>query len=54
MAGPSASSDLTRVLDGEMVEGPLVRSAQAIIHPYETYAARARDRAEERSAAAVP
>jgi citrate lyase beta subunit len=33
------------VLDGEMVEGPLVRSAQAIIHRYETYAARDRARA---------
>lgn len=41
------------ILDGEMVEGPLVRSAQAIIHRYETYAARDGARAEARSAAAI-
>jgi citrate lyase beta subunit len=40
------------VLDGEMVEGPLVRSAQAIIHRYETYAARDRARRSAQSARA--
>jgi citrate lyase beta subunit len=38
------------VLDGEMVEGPLIRSAQAMIHRYETYAARDRARLEARAA----
>lgn len=37
------------VLDGEMVEGPLIRSAQAIIYRYETYAARDRARQEART-----
>jgi citrate lyase subunit beta/citryl-CoA lyase len=40
------------ILDGEMVEGPLIRSAQAIIHRHETYADRDRLRQEARSAAA--
>jgi citrate lyase beta subunit len=41
------------ILDDEMVEGPLIRSAQAIIHRYETFAARDRARLEARSIAAV-
>jgi citrate lyase beta subunit len=41
------------ILDDEMVEGPLVRSAQAIIYRYETYAARDRNRLGPRVPAAV-
>ncbi|MER7274528.1 CoA ester lyase [Dactylosporangium sp. NPDC000244] len=41
------------VLDGEMVEGPLVRSAQAMIHRYETYAARDLARQAARAVAAA-
>jgi hypothetical protein len=39
-------------MDGEMVEGPLVRSARTIVQRYEQYAAR--DAAQRESAATRP
>lgn len=36
------------VLDGEMIEGPLLRSAQSVVYRYENYAARDRASAERK------